>query len=604
MELLFPYLLCTLPIHTLFAQNSGEISVQDYIMSLFITILVIAGGILGFNFFVHNVYLAELIFCMNFFLLLYANLIFISLFTPYKRSLIKISVTFGLIYILCCLALSKFLVFVSNWVSAAVCAKILFGILVFISFFVYLDIIKKIVSFYRMPQKETEANIKFEKLPSNLPDIYHIISDAHTGFDREEYCDSNFREELIKRGFHIYQKAKSNYNYTYCSLPSLLNMDYIENIAGSISPASTLKYYGNNKVIKVLKSAGYQTYQSTFRLYRHLLNNKKICFELNIIKALLTTSLYFIVKQIRHAVLLYTNLKSIEADLTKILNTKTNAPKYFMGHLLAPHYPYSNKEDGTPISYSNSQNMNYYFTYQKYINKKLLRIIDTIKENMKPNTIILLHGDHSVSGFGDNKFKTLLAVYFPAGYDTHCIDDNCTLVNLFRSLFNEVLKTNYSMLQNRFEALNVQHGIAVFADNDEKSFKEIADINNFDKRLKKLVKKYANKRVLLYGTGDFFKFVNQNYDISGFNIIGFSDIRYDKFKTPYFDEASGYTIISPDSIYKLKPDIVIITTLTDIYVEKYFNEVLFKDKQNRFKYDTLLKQTLKSEIEGLYSKVL
>ena len=42
MELLFPYLLCTLPIHTLFAQNSGEISVQDYIMSLFITILVIS----------------------------------------------------------------------------------------------------------------------------------------------------------------------------------------------------------------------------------------------------------------------------------------------------------------------------------------------------------------------------------------------------------------------------------------------------------------------------------------------------------------------------------------------------------------------------------
>ena len=43
---------------------------------------------------------------------------------------------------------------------------------------------------------------------------------------------------------------------------------------------------------------------------------------------------------------------------------------------------------------------------------------------------------------------------------------------------------------------------------------------NFDKYIKKLIKKLAGKKAIIYGCGSFFCYINDNYDLSGLNIIG------------------------------------------------------------------------------------
>ena len=50
---------------------------------------------------------------------------------------------------------------------------------------------------------------------------------------------------------------------------------------------------------------------------------------------------------------------------------------------------------------------------------------------------------------------------------------------------------------------------------------------NFQKRIDKLSKKYAGKKIIIYGGGKAFELMCQNYDFSKLNIIGIADIKFE-----------------------------------------------------------------------------
>ena len=601
MEILFPYLLCTFPIHSIFAQNSTEISVFDYIFSLVLLVIVITLGVLGLNFFIGDIYVAEIIFCIIYFLLVYANYIFISQCSQYKRSLIKYQLTFLALFIICCVALSGIVVLVTKLISAQIISKIIFYTTAFITFFVIVDITKQLVELYTHNKQQT-VNIKTLNT-SNLPDIYHIIADSHTGFDREGLCDEDFKKALKERGFEIYEKAKSNYNYTACSVPSMMNMEYIKDLAdikeNFFAPTKTLKYYGNNAVSNILTQQGYHLTKVTFNSYKHLLNNRNSKKKFILLKVFLNLSILYIFKELPDLSLKNANLKEIQSELKNFVREKINAPKYFIGHLLAPHFPYVCREDGTPNKLVNIKNVKYYFPYLKYIDKQLIKSIDDIKSNMNENSIIIIHGDHSIASHNDDRFKILLAIYFPKQYNPKCINNDCTLVNLFRRLFNEIFKTDYPILEDKFFPVQLLHGQAQLIESEE-VFKTTLVNNNFQNQLKKLEKKYKNKRILIYGTGIFFKAVQNNYDLSNLNIIGISDIKF-KNKEIEFDEEYGYKKISPENIYKFNPDIILIGTINPFDTERYLNQEIFKDKRNRIKYSYLFQENIKIKINNFFN---
>ena len=60
---MYPILLCTIPVHAIFAQNLTEVETKHYFESLAIISLIVVSGCLGLNIVLHNLLLSEFIFC-------------------------------------------------------------------------------------------------------------------------------------------------------------------------------------------------------------------------------------------------------------------------------------------------------------------------------------------------------------------------------------------------------------------------------------------------------------------------------------------------------------------------------------------------------------
>lgn len=110
----------------------------------------------------------------------------------------------------------------------------------------------------------------------------------------------------------------------------------------------------------------------------------------------------------------------------------------------------------------------------------------------------------------------------------------------------------------------------------------------FSKSLKKLKKKLKDKSVVIYGAGVFFQAIQRYYDLSGMNIIGISDKRFEGHSA---DETFlGYKAYAPYELKELNPDYVIVATKNFINII----EDLY--------YDTL--KGTKIKIKPIYDKGL
>ena len=108
-------------------------------------------------------------------------------------------------------------------------------------------------------------------------------------------------------------------------------------------------------------------------------------------------------------------------------------------------------------------------------------------------------------------------------------------------------------------------------------FKTHLENIGFEKYLNKLKKKLKNKTSIIYGAGSFFKYINENYDLSDLNIIGISDMKFDENNEG--NDFLGYKMIPKDKIVNYKPDYVLVTTLKYIsIVEDFEINILNKTK--------------------------
>ena len=60
----------------------------------------------------------------------------------------------------------------------------------------------------------------------------------------------------------------------------------------------------------------------------------------------------------------------------------------------------------------------------------------------------------------------------------------------------------------------------------ENYFKDI----NAEKQIEKISKKYKNKKIILYGMGEYFDEIQENFDLSKLNIVGVCDLKFAKDK--------------------------------------------------------------------------
>ncbi len=474
---LFPIILCLIPVHSFYAQNIGEISFKSYIDAILKLSLLIISGIYVFNLFTLNINIAGILFSFTFYAVINAGYLFMSMFSVYQRTLKKVRYLFSIIYLFVIFMLLGILYYFLTLypVLSILISKLTFGISCFISFFILLDIVNKLISLKNISNKaeqedfQLDEELKIEDINiEDCPDIYHIILDAHSGFNNPKYSDEYFKTELEKRGFHICKEPRSNYYPTRYSLPSLLNFNYIDDFFPEREQFEQINkmwmYYEDNLLFKILKKIGYKfmcVYSLPFfnRMEHNYIDkndfiNKLKKLDNDIFNIMYYFSLFNILKEKDYR-FLSKDISSILSIFNDICLEKNKEPTFYYMHLLAPHLPYLKDEYGNDILNIEQWNGKHYMTYQKYINKQILNNIDTIQKKMKKNSLILLHSDHSIpleNNF-NNIYNILLAVYSPKEELKTCIPDKSTLVNMYRYVFNKIFNSNFEILSNKYFSL-------------------------------------------------------------------------------------------------------------------------------------------------------
>ena len=308
------------------------------------------------------------------------------------------------------------------------------------------------------------------------PDVYLLLLDAYSGDitlkNDFKYDNSGFYTQLEERGFFVQKESFSNYPNTELSMPSIMNMHYLDflpELQGEESRDMRLaqKLWNYNKAMQVFDANGYEIYSFYGSGPIHSLITKNFCEyafnsnpELNY--ALVNT--YIPISSIRNSFLdnqHYDNVTCVFDTMMDFENT-TDKPFYMHMHIRFPHPPLVFDSEGNrvnePISSHrfDSELKDAYLQQLIFANKKTLEIIDSIKQK-NPSAVIILMSDHG-GRFGINwnnpsemdyfrGFNTLTALYFPekeSHFPTHV-----SPVNVFRVFFNLYLETDYEILDEK-----------------------------------------------------------------------------------------------------------------------------------------------------------
>lgn len=457
MYFLYPLILFLIPVHAAFANNYLEVPKRDYVKALIFMEITIGLLLLGCLFLINNQSLAALIFSLNFAYLLNANILYIALFSEYKRSKIRYFVLFC-VYSVSLMSLLSLVVYsIFKNVELSFFDAVMFWGSLIITGFIAADVLPKFLKSFE------SVDIQKTVLKKNLPDIYHIVLDSHPGFYMNNLCDEYFEKELKKCGFKVFSNFKSNYKITAHSIPSMFNMSYIHEFVKPTFeerylPNDTYEYYAKNEVFKVLYQYNYKFNFYTHACFNYIVEKNKKNLDIangfviggnSVFKVLYFNSIFSSL----YKVFKYKNpVNEIFNAFAKGIKKKFNKPVYHYMHVLAPHTPYLMDEKGESIIFENQYKNEYFFPYIKYIDKMTLNLINKIKEEMNSNSLIIIHSDHNHERWNDESFNILMAIYFPknTGIDLFEENNSMSLVNFFRIIFNKLFDCNFELKEDKY----------------------------------------------------------------------------------------------------------------------------------------------------------
>lgn len=300
------------------------------------------------------------------------------------------------------------------------------------------------------------------------PDIYFIVPDEYAGNtelkDLFQFDNSAFISQLDAKDFHTIPQSYSNYNYTPFSIASVLNMDYLQ-LSGRERNQPDLTYcyemIWNNRLLRFLESQGYSFYNySVFdfegqpaRTNETFLPNKtRLITSQTLLSRIRRDIAYNLITRFQSKKYLrkvtYSDKENNENiyNLTwKIAEERSGRPKFVYTHLEMPHYPYyfdrNGKEQPFETLLEGQQgNKEHYIEYLQYTNKKLLDLVDHIRQFSLNQPIIILMGDHGFRHFTEPvlpkyHFLNLVSLYMPSR-NYGAFHDSLSSVNLFRILLN------------------------------------------------------------------------------------------------------------------------------------------------------------------------
>jgi len=345
----------------------------------------------------------------------------------------------------------------------------------------------------RMTPLENEMGAELNREKSSggeelFPDIYYLIFDRYASSETlAEFFDfdnTGFEKDLEERGFYTASGSRANYPYSYLSLASSLNYDYLDFIfdqAGK-SDDRTIVYnlLKKTRVVQFLKSFGYKYYHlgtwweptRTNPLADENFLHESFAtplFDLNEFssKLIQTTLLDFFIKN-------FTSIKTESGgggsrivryqfdQLEKIPHME--GPKFVFSHILLTHPPYFFNKEGAILPRSTIKNMeekNLYLESVQFANKKILHLVDTLISESERPPVIVLQADEGpytsiVKTYEEWKkedrrlrFRTgILNSYYLPQKDQTILHKEISPVNTFRIIFNLYFNTSFKILED------------------------------------------------------------------------------------------------------------------------------------------------------------
>ena len=322
------------------------------------------------------------------------------------------------------------------------------------------------------------------------PDIYFIILDAHGRQDilKDEYGydDGPFLQHLKDKGFYVADQSTSNYMWTELSLPSALNMRYLDDLSGDDDTKwkQSGQLLHHSALVANLKTLGYRTVAFEFLENYLSLDNADLYFNVSghvgitpLQQLILDTSLLsqFGGTTIKSKFILDRFHLKREMFLFKLQKMPQVAtlpgPKFVFLHIYEPHTPfvftadgsdpmsrgYGSMFDGLNADVTDKQYHDWYREQVIYTDKRVSGMIDMILAKSGTPPVIVLIGDHGPrSGMKADVdesnlpecMSNLTAVYLP-GKNNAGLYPQITPVNLFRVVLNDYFNAKLRLLEER-----------------------------------------------------------------------------------------------------------------------------------------------------------
>ena len=347
--------------------------------------------------------------------------------------------------------------------------------------------IYEVKTFNLMPETTDEGPTSLDIENShNLPDIYFIILDEYARADTlKEYWDydnSEFIDYLTSKGFYVASKSRSNYSSTSLSLPSYLNMEYINYLSGKVTwqdQSILWRMVSDNKVSQFLKSKGYryifvrsrgickgvEKYAEVLE-YKGAFGIKISNFASSLIQttALLPFESYLGRHWAKEILYVFDALADIPA---------IKEPTFVFAYVMSPHPPFVFDRDG-----SLSRQYTYIFKGQDpevralqehqayleqliFITKKVKTLVDELLSKSEVPPIIILQADtgpnryigqpgRELTGetFRQERMKIFNAYFLPDN-GKQLLYESITPVNSFRIVFNHYFDADYELLEDK-----------------------------------------------------------------------------------------------------------------------------------------------------------
>jgi len=350
-----------------------------------------------------------------------------------------------------------------------------------------------------------EKNVKLSLVKEeNLPDIYYLLLDGYANSNILkkflDYDNQEFMSFLSERGFYLSSDyTYSNYPWTNLSLPSILNMEYVNDIAKkgeteSLRNQILYKMIDDNRAMKIAKSKGYTVinFDSGWWGTKKIdIADENLCsnfyvdyrFLMKLYQTTILTDIGVdIGKEIRHYIWdQKRNQILCEFSELQKLKSKFEEPIFVFVHIVAPHPNWVFGPNGEPITEFVSESTKdiekrktAYVNQLKFVNKKTKEVIDHLLVQKENPPIIILQSDHGTRIVPEERtsqenelirFGNLNAYYLPHGGDSS-LYETMTPVNSFRLIFNYYFNDTYDILEDRAYRPNT----------DMSKFKEITDI--------------------------------------------------------------------------------------------------------------------------------